>query len=132
MKLEYKNGFALVTVIVFSAVAMLIITAGVSLSLITTQSNQAFNAGQRALALAEAGAEEAILKLIRNPEYTGETIGADVLNIDGGTAIINISDNAGIKVITVDGQVVGAKRWVVVEVDDSSGMMVVNSWQEQF
>ncbi|HOZ03438.1 MAG TPA: hypothetical protein PKX78_03010 [Candidatus Woesebacteria bacterium] len=132
MKLEYKNGFALVTVIVFSAVAMLIITAGVSLSLITTQSNQAFNAGQRALALAEAGAEEAILKLIRNPEYTGETIGADVLNIDGGTAIINISDNAGIKVITVDGQVVGAKRRVVVEVDDSSGMMVVNSWQEQF
>ena len=128
MKNQPKNaGMALVTVIVVSGLAMVVITAGVTLSILTSQANLGFLQGQKALYVAEAGAEEALIRLLRNPSFTQET-----LNIDGGTAIINISDNAGIKVITVDGQVVGAKRWVVVEVDDSSGMMVVNSWQEQF
>ncbi len=128
MQNQAKNsGMALVTVIVFSGLAMVVITAGVSLSILTSQANLGFLQGQKALYVAEAGAEEALIRLLRNPAFTEET-----LPIDGGTAIINVSDSAGIKVITVEGQVAWAKRRIVVEVDDSSGMMVVNSWQEQF
>lgn len=60
-----KSGQALVTLLVFSAIAIIITSAAVTVSLINTQTTSKYSIGAEALAVAEAGADNAVLKLLR-------------------------------------------------------------------
>lgn len=121
-----SQGMALVTVIIFAAVAMLVITAAVSMGILSSVSSRQMLQGQHALLLAESGAENALLRLLRNPVYTGET-----LTMDGGTATIVVS-GTNPKIISVEGKSGSIIRQIEVRVSDTSGAMSVDSWQEKF
>lgn len=121
-----SQGMALVTVIIFAAVAMLVITAAVSMGILSSMSSRQMLQGQHALLLAESGAENALLRLLRNPVYTGET-----LTMDGGTATIVVS-GTNPKIISVEGKSGSIIRQIEVRVSDTSGAMSVDSWQEKF
>lgn len=121
-----NSGMALVSVLIFAVVAMIVITAAVALTIATAQANWQLNQGQQALHVAEAGAENAMLRLLRNPGYTGET-----LTLPDGTATIAVT-GTNPKIITVTGRSGTALRRIVVNVGEVNGVMSVQSWQEVF
>lgn len=121
-----SRGMALVVVIIFAAVAMLVITAAISMGILSSMSSRQMLQGQHALLLAESGAENALLRLLRNPTYTGET-----LTMNGGTATIVVS-GTNPKIINVEGKSGSIVRQIEVGVSDTSGVMNVDSWQEKF
>ncbi|GIK84228.1 MAG: hypothetical protein BroJett025_08500 [Patescibacteria group bacterium] len=121
-----QSGMALVTVLIFSAIAMVVIVTSISLTTITSQSSRTFLQGQRALHVAESGAENALMRLIRDPTYTQEE-----LTIDDGTARIVVSGTSP-RIVTVTGEVGNSVRQVEVQVSDQNGIMTVTSWKELF
>lgn len=125
--LAHNSGMALVTVIIFSAVGIIVIVAALALTSITSQSNLYFLQGQRALIIAEAGAENALIRLLRDPEYRHE-----VLTIGNGTARIDVSSDSSTKVVRVEGRVGLASRRIEIVTVDTNGITTVDSWKEVF
>jgi hypothetical protein len=122
-----NSGMALVTVIIFSAIGSIVIIAALSLTSITSQSSLYFLQGQRALLVAEAGAENALMRLLRDPDFSQE-----VLTIADGTARIEVSREAETRVILVEGRVGFTTRKVEVRTIDTNGITTVKSWGEVF
>jgi hypothetical protein len=121
-----SSGMALVSVLVFSVVAMIVITAAMSLTLATSQSNQQFMQGQQALSNAESGVENALIQLLRNPNYVGET-----LTLPDGTATI-LASGSNPKVVNVSGVAGSAVRKLRVTISTTAGVSEIVSWQEIF
>lgn len=128
LKIEINNwqcGQALVTLLIFIVVALSITTAAtvliVNSSLSTTQLEESTLAHQ----VAESGMENALLRMLRNPAYAGET-----LTVGEGTATITVS-GTNPKTITSVGRVGTHQRTVQVVADYSSILNIV-SWREVF
>lgn len=100
-------------------------TAAVALAISTTRDTTILTLGERALTVAESGAENAILRLLRDPSYTGESD----LPIGPGTATIGVT-GVSPKIITSTGTVGTLVRRVQVVVTTSGGQLTVSSWQE--
>lgn len=126
MKQHNKNtGQALVTLLVFTAVAMIVISASVAMIIITSTGSYRFANRQQAHLLAESGVENALMQLLRNPSYSGET-----LTTTEGTATISMS-GTNPKIIR-SSAVVGTVTTVLnVTVADTSGMLDITSWEEE-
>ncbi len=122
----HSAGMALVSVLIFSVVAMIIITAAISLSAVTSQSNQQFMQGQQALNNAETGAEIALIRLLRDPSYSGETL--TLPDVDA-TIVISGSNP---KTITATGVSGSSIRKIQVTTTTTAGVTEVVSWQEIF
>ncbi len=73
---------------------------------------------------AEGGAENAILRLLRNPEYTGES-----LNIGLGTDTINVTGTTD-KVIVSEGNYNSFTRKVRVNGTFVSNQLNITDWLE--
>ncbi|OGG08148.1 hypothetical protein A3D05_05420 [Candidatus Gottesmanbacteria bacterium RIFCSPHIGHO2_02_FULL_40_24] len=71
---KYSKGHALIVLIFFMVLAVTVIAASVALMIIAGSSTTYAVTSGRAKSLAETGAENALLRLLRNPGYTGETI----------------------------------------------------------
>jgi hypothetical protein len=69
-----RKGFAIVTLVIFTSV-VLIITAGAIASLIAnTQMTSEFALGEEVYQLSRAGYDNALLQILRNPSYSGESL----------------------------------------------------------
>ena len=104
---------------------VVITTAAVALAISTTRDTTTMTLGDRALTIAETGAENAILRLLRDPSYTGDT-----LPIDGGTATITVPPGAYPKVITSTGTRGGYSRIIQATLTNSGGQILVSTWEE--
>src|SRR5438105_3780783 len=83
-QLKSSSGQSLVTLLVFVSVALIVTGAAVSLSITNARSATTYLGGERALEAAQSGAENALLQLLRNPNYSGETnlvVGNDLVDI---------------------------------------------------
>jgi hypothetical protein len=92
-----QKGTALVTLMVFMVVAVLVTTGAVMLASISTQGTSDFAQSEHVALLAEAGAETATLQILRNRDYTGETINisdAEVVVTVSGTSTKTITSTA--------------------------------------
>jgi hypothetical protein len=125
LKLKTQAGLALTSVLVFGAVAMIVITLGITLTIIQSGASLQFTSAQRALAAAESGMENALIRLLRDPNYSGET-----LTLDAGTATITVSEVGGNKAVTVIGDNAGVARTIQVILIEENGSSRVQSWQE--
>ncbi len=123
-----KSGAVLVLLLVFTAIAITIITAATMLTISTTQSASRQDIGYTALAVAESGLEDALMRHLRNPGFTG----TETLTVGTGVATINVSDGGGAFTFTSTGQINGFTRTVQAETQDSGGIMNVNAWREIF
>ena len=119
-----QSGMALVTVLIFGVVAIIVITLSITLMVIQTDSSRNFTSGQETLSIAESGAENALIRLLRNPNYSGES-----LTFPGGTATIVVTNGAN-KTITVTAQTLFATRTIQVVTTDQDGFTVIDSWGE--
>ena len=76
------------------------------------------------LQIAESGIEEALLRLVRDPEYVGGT-----LSVGEGLATITIIGETQ-KTITSVGELNGLTRTIQVQTDYNENVLTVLSWEE--
>jgi len=117
-----KSGQALVTLLVFIATATIITAAATTVTLINSQTTGKFAQGESALTIAQAGADNAILRLLRNSSYSGE-----VLNVGSGTATITVSGSS-VKTITAEGKDGNFIRKIQVVGTFVNNTFTVSSW----
>lgn len=118
------SGQTLVLLLVFVVIAMLITTAVLTMTTINSGATDKVYQGTTALDIAESGAETAMIKIIRDPSYSGETVA-----IGNGEAVITVS-GSNPKIITSKGDLNNFSRRVEVTVDFTNNVATITSWKE--
>ncbi len=119
-----ESGYMLTALLVFLVVIIIITTTSVLVSVSSLRSETYFDAGSQALSAADSGAENAILRLLRDPYYSGET-----LQVGDSTVVIAVVGSAP-QVITAVADSGSFERTVRVELERVDGMLEVTSWKE--
>ncbi len=121
-------GTVLITLLIVVVVALVITSAGTSLIITNFQNTSQYQQGVSALKLAESGLENAVLRILRNPDYTGEA-----LTIDGNPVMIVVTGENP-KQVTVEASVNSYSRRIQaqVELDPAEGVWSVTSWKESY
>ena len=117
-------GQTLVILLVFMAMAMTITISATVVTLVNTRAASAYSSGEDALSLAETGADNALLRLLRDPAYTGES-----MTIGNGNVTITVSGTTT-RSITSRGTSGGFVRTVQVTATMSNNTLVTTSWKE--
>lgn len=122
---KIKSGQVAIMLVLIVTILSTITTAAVALAISTTRDTTTLTLGERALVVAESGAENAILRILRDPTYSGE----NSLPIGPGSATITVVGSSPI-VITSTGAIGDMIRTVQVNVSTINGKLTVVSWQE--
>ncbi len=119
-----ESGYMLTALLVFLVVIIVVTTTSVLVSVSSLRSETYFDSGSEALAAADSGAENAILRLLRDPTYLGET-----LQVGNTDVIITVVGSAP-QVVTVVADSGSFERTVEVRLQRVDGMLQVTSWKE--
>lgn len=120
------KGQALVTLLVFVVISLIITSASVSIVLVNSLSASKFEQGLMARSFAESGIENALLRLLRDPGYTGET-----LNLNDGSATVTVA-GTNPKTITSIGRIGNFTRTIEAQAAWTNYILSVTSWREIF
>ena len=120
-----QTGQALVTLLVFVSIAMVTTAAAVIVTLINSQTTEKFAQGQVAHTIAQAGIENGLLQLLRDPAYTGEVLTVS----NNGTAVVTVS-GSGVKTVTSEATIGNVRRKIAVIVTISGNKHVITNWSE--
>ena len=121
---KLNAGQALVMLLMYMMIAIIVTTASVMLIIINSRATDSLYQGSNAYDIAESGAETAMIKLVRNPNYAGET-----LSVGGGQAVITIT-GANPKTIVSQGILNNFTRRIQVVVDTSNDTITATTWKE--
>lgn len=121
---NFERGQTMITLLFFSIVATTIISTVAVVTLVNSQSTSKLESSNTTYFLSEAGIENAIVRLLRDPTYTGEN-----LSINGGYVTIIVT-GTNPKVITAQASFQGFLRKVQVDIDYSNNILSVLSWKE--
>ena len=122
--LNESKGTALITLLIFVATALLVTGAAVMISITNMQGTSKFGSGESTYFIAEAGIENAIIRLLRDREYTGET-----LTTGNGTATIDVT-GVDTKTIVSRGILGDFKRTLRVVGTFSNNEFTISTWEE--
>ena len=122
--MEKQKGQALITLLFFTVLGITLISTAVAVVTINSLAASKLDQGINAYYIAESGAENAYIRLIRNPAYTGES-----LPVGSGTAVITVTGTSPY-VIQSKGNVGNFTRTVEVDLTYSSGKYTVIKWTE--
>lgn len=120
------HGQTMVTLLFFVVIALTITSAAVAMVITNSQSTTKFEQGLLAYYVAEGGVENALLRLLRNPNYTGET-----LSVGEGTAVITVAGTDP-KTITSLGTVRNFSRKIQLVAEYTNNILSVTSWKEVY
>lgn len=126
MKLTFVAGQALVTVIIFVIIAITLTAGAIALTITNSQAASGYDRGNQAYYVAESGAENAVLRLLRDPSYTGET-----LAVGQDSAQISVSGTNPYTIVS-RGRSGGFVKKIQVVVTFANGVLTVTSWKEIF
>jgi len=118
-----NNGQALITLIFFTIIAIMIATASISIITGSSTATGSIETEQSSYYMAESGIENAILRLLRDPNYTGESI-----SINNGTTTITVTGSNPYTITSV-GQLGVIKRTVQAVVSYNNNILSVTSWK---
>ena len=122
-----KKAQALASLIIFVAIAITVITATIiivgSNTVTATISQQMVQVRQAA----ESGLENALLRLLRDPSYSGETIPA---NVNGFETTISVTGDDINKTIISTAANNNYQRKIKVKINYNENIMTVNFWQD--
>lgn len=121
-----QQGQALVVLLVFMIMSITVTSAAVVIMISNSQAASTLEQGNDALSIAESGVENALLRLLRSPTYTGET-----LTVGEGSATVGIV-GVNPKIVTSQGETNGFVRTVQVVVTMISDVWHITSWKEIF
>ena len=122
-----KSGQTLVILLALMVIATTIIMASVSLTVSNSQTSTLQEVGTDVYIVAESGAENGLIRLLRDPAYAGET-----LTVGSATATIEVTTVGSTSTITSTGRIGDFVRVIRVTTVSSGGIMTVSSWQEIF
>ena len=121
-----QSGQAVVTLLVFMVMGVTITTAGVILIVNNSRITSAVQESVVARQIAESGAENAMIRLLRDPSYTGES-----LTVGSGTAEITVTGSGPITIVSA-GKSGNYIRKIQVIADDIDNKLTVTSWKEVY
>ena len=126
-----ENGQTLVTLLFFMVIAITMTTGAVIIIFTTTLAQTKLQQSQSAYYVAESGMENAVLQLLRNPNYTGEqlTVGEGTASI---SAILTGTTQSGTVFATSSGIVGNFTRTIQVTGAYTNNIFTVQSWKEIF
>lgn len=119
-----EKGQTLVLLVVFVVVGIIVASSATIIILLSSKNASNFELGIMTLQLADSGAENALLRLLRNPSYAGETI-----NTQDGTITINVTGDDQNKTITSTARVSNFLRTIKVDVNFAPTLTII-SWKE--
>jgi hypothetical protein len=122
--MRQKDGQALIVLVCFAVIATTIIASVVLISITTNSASGRTQEGAVAYSVAESGVENALLRLLRDPSYTGET-----LAVGSGSAVITVT-GTNPKTIVSQGTSGNYYRTLQAVASDSAGILTVTSWKE--
>jgi len=122
-----QRGQALVMLLFFMIIAITITSAAVAVIAANSLSSNQLQQGYTARDVAESGAENALLRIIRDPSYTGET-----MQVGAGTAVIQVSSASGTFYATSSGSLNNDLRKIQVTAVYNNSVLTVQSWNEIF
>ncbi|OGK20152.1 hypothetical protein A3C23_01465 [Candidatus Roizmanbacteria bacterium RIFCSPHIGHO2_02_FULL_37_13b] len=122
-----KKGQALITLLIFILIAITISSSSMIILLLNSQGIQKNQQGTIALHIAESGVENALLRLLRNPNYTGE----EDLPVGEGNVTITVSGSPD-KTIISTGKTGNFIRKIRVITSYHDNALSVDSWKEIF
>jgi type II secretory pathway component PulK len=118
---NHNKGQALVSLLMFVVVAMTVISTTITTVITNTRAASVEEQSIDAYYVAESGAENALMRLLRDPNYTGETLAVGVNN-----AIITVTGSR----ITSIGNVNNLTKKIQVDVSYNDNQMIITSWKE--
>lgn len=119
------KGQALISLLFFVLIIITVITATVIISVLNIRSASMLQEGVIAYYVAESGAENALLRVLRDPTYTGEAN----LPIGDGYASTQVTPGNPTTIIST-GKINNFMRKIRVVANYTSGYYTVSSWQE--
>lgn len=123
--MKNSRGQALVVLLVFILVGLTITTAAVVMVIVNSRAATTFSQSVEAQAIAESGAENALLRIIRDPSYAGET-----LTMGDGSATVEVT-GAQDKLVTSRATLENFIRTTTVGVHLENEILTVTSWEQQ-
>ncbi len=125
MKNIRQNGQALVTLLLFVIISVTITSGAIIVILLNSRNVTQISQAGACKAIAETGAENALLRLLRDPSYTGE-----VMSLNGGSTIVQVTSNGGVYTITSTATLDSFHSTIQVVANDTNDVMSVSSWKE--
>lgn len=116
-----QKGQVFVALLFFVIIGITIISAQTIVLYINILSGSATEQGANAYYIAESGIEEALLRLARSPNYTGET-----LVVGSGTVVIQVNNG----IITAEGTYTNSTKKIQVQTVNNNGAVKIVSWKE--
>lgn len=121
-----QKGQALITFLFFIIIAIAVTSAAVVAILLNSLGTTSVEGSDMALGVAEGGAEDALIRLIRDPSFLGSTF-----PVNGGIATTTVTNNSGTYTIVSKGAAGDYERLVTVIATYSLGKVSVTSWKSQ-
>ncbi len=122
-----EGGQALISLLFITIIGITVISSAAALVYGNTQSASITEQGTYASYVAESGAEEGLLRLLRNPNYTGTTVGQP-LSVGLGSVAIQVNTASGL--ITSIGTYGNTVRKIQVQTVYNNGVRTISSWKE--
>lgn len=119
-----QKGQALVTLLFFVLISLTITTSAIIIIIANSISAGKIEQGTASYYSAESGIENALLRLLRDPNYSGET-----LTIGGATVVTTVS-GSNPKTIVSTSQEGSFKRKISALATYSNGYYTISSWKE--
>lgn len=124
---ELECGQALITLIYISIIGITIAMGATMLVFINSQSGLKYQQGELAYAIAQSGAENAMLRLIRDPSYSGE----NNISIGNGTVNITVSNSGNSYIATSSGMIGNFTRKIQITTHyNSDSVLILDSRKE--
>ena len=123
--LSSESGQALVTLLFFIIIGMTMISAAVVFVYGNSQSASITEQGAYAYYIAESGVEEALLRLLRNSNYTGTPVNQPLV-VGLGTVAISVNNGT----IVATGIYQNIIRKIQVQTVYNNYVLTISSWKE--
>ena len=125
MKNKYaQKGQTLVILLTYMVIAVIVTTASIALVINSSKGTDKVYQGANSLDIAESGAETAMIKLLRDSNYAGET-----LTVGNGQAIITVT-GTNPKTIVSKGTLNNFTRTIQVIVNTTNNTLTATSCKE--
>lgn len=124
-KKTLQSGQALITMLLFVVISVIITSGAIIIILLNAKSTTQIAQSDICHTIAESGIENALLRLLRNTGYTGET-----MTLDGGTTVVQVTGSGNPYTITSSASLSTFRSTIQVTATETNNVFTVTSWKE--
>lgn len=138
--MKYKRGQTLIMLLIFVIIVTTIITATVAVTMVNSAGASKFEQGFETQQMAESGVENAILRLLRDPNYSGTGYvapsggsGEPAITI-GNATVTTVVTGAGTSSLTITATATNGNfvRQTQATATYTGNVLTLTSWKDLF